>query len=154
MSIPILFRAPAVLQLGAESATRGALTANQGPDLTRYALVCAALLVGILGVAWLLRRVLGGAISRRAAARSLQILDVLPMGGKHRLAVVRCYDRTFLLGLGEKELSSIAELDGVIAPTTETPPSRADLAAFAGVLERVAPAAPRPAVMRKEGVLG
>jgi flagellar biosynthetic protein FliO len=154
MSIPILSGAPSALQLGAESAARGALGANQGPDLTKYALVCGALLVAVFGAAWLLRRFLGGAIARRAAARSLQVIDVLPLGGKHRLAVVRCYDRTFLLGLGEKELSAISELDGVIAPRTETPPSRADLTAFAGVLERAVPAAVRTAVLRKEGVLG
>ena len=52
--------------------------------------------------------------------RSLSVLDVLPLGGKRRLAVVRCYDRTFVLGLGDREISAIAELDPV-GPAEETP---------------------------------
>jgi hypothetical protein len=50
---------------------------------------------------------------------------------------VRCYDRTFLIGLGEKELASIAELDAVIAPAREPAPSRADLHSFSQVLDRL-----------------
>ena len=82
-----------------------------GPDLTRYLLVCGGLLGAILGVAFLFKRFLAGTVSRRAAKRSLRVVDVLPLGGKQKLVVVRCYDRSFLLGVGEKELSSIAELD-------------------------------------------
>jgi len=82
-----------------------------GPDLTRYLLVCGGLLLGILAVAYLFKRFLAGTMQRHAAKRSLRVLDVLPLGGKQKLVVVRCYDRSFLLGVGEKELSSIAELD-------------------------------------------
>ena len=39
------------------------------------------------------------------------MVDILPLGGKRQLAVVRCYDRTFALGLGEKDVSLVAELD-------------------------------------------
>ena len=84
---------------------------NTGPDLTRYALVCFALLLGILGVAYLFKRFLADSLRRKAAQRSLRVVDVLPLGGKQKLVVVRCYDRSFLLGLGEKEVNSIAELD-------------------------------------------
>jgi flagellar biosynthetic protein FliO len=82
-----------------------------GPDLTRYLLVCGGLLGAILGLAYLFKRFLAGTVQRRAAKRSLRVVDVLPLGGKQKLVVVRCYDRSFLLGVGEKELSSIAELD-------------------------------------------
>lgn len=154
-----------LFQSGVESATRAAagsalaaeLAPGQGPDLTRYALVCCGLLVAVVAVAALFKRLLGGAIQRRAAARSLQIIDVLPLGGKQRLAVVRCYDRTFLLGLGEKELTSISELDAVIAPAREAAATRADLQAFSGVLERAAAkitGATRRTGLSKEGVLG
>lgn len=86
-----------------------ARSANE-PDLTRYLLVCALLIV-VLGVlAYGARRFLVGAVRGRAATRSLQVIDVLPLGGKQRLCVVRCYDRTFALGLGEKEVSVVAEL--------------------------------------------
>lgn len=159
--MPIHLLASAVLQLAAavpEGAAPAVSAGTQGPDMTRYMLVCAGLLVAIVGVAALIRRTLGSALSKRAAARNLQVMDVLPLGGKQRLAVVRCYDRTFLLGLGEKELTSISELDAVIAPQREAAPSRADLKAFSSVLERLAPSAlksptPTPS-LRKEGILG
>ena len=157
MSITSTLAAPLALVELTQDAARGAVTPATGPDLTRYVLVCAGLLLAIVGVAWLMRRVLSGAMKRRAAARSLQIMDVLPLGGKQRLAVVRCYDRTFLLGLGEKELTAISELDAVIAPARAPEPSRADLHAFGGVLERATPAAAGRAVARsleREGVLG
>ncbi len=121
--------------------------------MTRYVLVCVGLLLAIVGVAAALKRLLGGALTRRAAARSLQVMDVLPLGGKQRLAVVRCYDRTFLLGLGEKELTAISELDAVIAPQATAAPTRADTHAFASVLERIAPKL-TPERLRKEGILG
>lgn len=87
-----------------------------GPDMTRYLLVCA-LLLGLIGLAaWLFKRFIGTAVRTRAAKRSLQIVDVLPLGGKQRMCVVRCYDRTFALGLGDKEVALIAELDAVVEP--------------------------------------
>jgi flagellar biogenesis protein FliO len=89
--------------------------ANTGPDLTRYFVVCGVLLGAITLLAWGFKKLIVGNLSARAAKRNLQILDVLPMGGKQKLAVVRCYDRTFLVGLGEKEISPISELDGVLA---------------------------------------
>ena len=83
----------------------------QGPDLTRYLVVCALAILFVLGAAALFRRFAAQHLRARAAKRSLQVLDVLPLGGKQKLVVVRCYDRSFLLGLGEKEVRSIAELD-------------------------------------------
>lgn len=87
-----------------------------GPDMTRYLMVCALLLALIGALAFLFKRFVAGAVRARAARRSLQILDVLPLGGKQRMCVVRCYDRTFALGLGDKEVALIAELDPVVAP--------------------------------------
>ena len=89
--------------------------ASTGPDLTRYFVVCGVLLGAITLLAWGFKKLIAGNLSARAAKRNLQILDVLPMGGKQKLAVVRCYDRAFLVGLGDKEISPISELDGVLA---------------------------------------
>lgn len=94
---------------------------SPGPDMTRYLLVCSGLLVGILAVAFLVKRFFAGTMRRHAAKRSLRVLDVLPLGGKQKLVVVRCYDRSFLLGVGEKELSSIAELDVEESATPDEP---------------------------------
>jgi flagellar biosynthetic protein FliO len=100
-----------------------------GPDMTRYVLVCFVLLGLIGGVAWLFKRFIAASVRARASKRSLQIVDLLPLGGKQRLCVVRCYDRTFALGLGDKEVALIAELDAQATPAKPEAP-------FAALLKR------------------
>ncbi len=82
-----------------------------GLDMTRYAMVCLGLVVGILLLGWGFKRVLSGNLRMRAGQRSMKVVDVLPLGAKRQLAVVRCYDRTFVLGLGEREVNLVTELD-------------------------------------------
>ena len=115
--------------------------ANPGPDLTRYFVVCGVLLGAITLLAWGFKKLIAGNLSARAAKRNLQILDVLPMGGKQKLAVVRCYDRTFLIGLGDKEISPISELDGVI-PEEKDAKVPAERESFERALDLVARAMP------------
>jgi len=109
-----------------------------GPDLTRYFVVCAGAIVGLLALAWLFRRTVARHVRARAARRSLQVLDVLPLSGKQKLVVVRCYDRSFLLGVGDKEVRSIAELELEAAPSEPehvlAPARRSPLGAFAAAL--------------------
>lgn len=119
-------------------------TSLAGPlDLGRYVQVCVALVVLILGVGWLLRRFVAGSIRQKAAQRSLQVVDVLPLGGRRQLTVVRCYDRVFALGVGEKEVSLLAELEvepgtapESVPPKINAVPSEADRQAFARELAR------------------
>lgn len=87
-----------------------------GPDLTRYLLVCGGLIALILLLAWGFRRLIGSSARRGVDRRGMRIVDMLPLGGKQRLAVVRCYDRTFVLGLGDKEVHVVGELDRETAP--------------------------------------
>lgn len=110
----------------------GASGANPGPDWARYWGVCALLLLATVGIAWAFRRAIGKAWKTRAAQRSLQVLDVLPLGGRRKLSVVRCYDRTFVLALGDKEISLVAELDPVIGERAAAaqPAADADFARF------------------------
>ena len=115
--------------------------ANPGPDLTRYFVVCGVLLGAITLLAWGFKKLIAGNLSARAAKRNLQILDVLPMGGKQKLAVVRCYDRTFLIGLGDKEISPISELDGVISEEKDAK-APAEGESFERALDLVARAMP------------
>ena len=115
--------------------------ANPGPDLTRYFVVCGVLLGAITLLAWGFKKLIAGNLSTRAAKRNLQILDVLPMGGKQKLAVVRCYDRTFLIGLGDKEISPISELDGVISEEKDAK-APAERESFERALDLVARAMP------------
>ena len=138
--------------LDSQAAVPASLGGSEGPDMTRYLLVCSVLLLGIALLAFGFRRVVGRNLAAKASKRSLQIMDVLPLGGRQRLAVVRCYDRTFLLGMGEREVSLVTELDAVIAPAAAKLPPEADRRAFADLLERagLAPGperapAPRPA---------
>ena len=112
------------------------LSAN-GPDLTRYLFVCGILLGAILALAWGFKKLVAGSVRARAASRSLQVVDLLPLGGKQRLAVVRCYDRTFALGLGEKEISLVAEIDPVhVAEKKPGEPGKADRHAFLQALSK------------------
>ncbi|MCC7011037.1 MAG: flagellar biosynthetic protein FliO [Planctomycetes bacterium] len=128
------------------------LGGTSGPDLTRYLAVCAGLIALVVVLGLVFRKLVGRALTARAAQRSMQVIDMLPLGGKQRLAVVRCYDRTFLLGLGDKEIASIAELDAVITPKKEGTPLRADLQSFSNVLSKLrAKPAAQPA--QKEGIL-
>ena len=126
------------------------LGGTAGPDLTRYFAVCGTLLavIGLLG--WGFRRLVAGNLRVRAEKRSLRVLDVLPLGGKRRLAVVRCYDRTFVLGLGDHEVTPITELDPVIgADEPNSPTSKADRTAFAQALQEVRKAMPGPRLVTK-----
>lgn len=134
-----------------------ALPGAAGPDMTRYALVCAGLVLLVAGLGVGFRKLAGKAMGARAAKRSLAVIDVLPLGGKQRLVVVRCYDRTFALGAGEKEVHLLAELDAVITPARDPLPEAADRRAFASTLASIAaspPPARAPARSSLEGVLG
>ena len=138
-----------------------------GFDLWNYLLVCGLVLGLLVGAAYVLRRFVAGSVRRRAAERSLRVVDMLPLHGRVKLVVVRCYDRSFLLGLGEKEVRSIAELDleensGLVRPALSRPETRE---AFGAALARAArgggvidppprPRAPAPAWKEGQGVLG
>jgi len=122
--------------LAFQTAAPGSLGGGEGPDMTRYLLVCSAILLGIGLLAYGFRRLVGRNLAAKASRRSLQIVDVLPLGGRQRLAVVRCYDRTFLLGMGEREVSLVTELDAVIAPAGAALPPESDRRAFADLLDR------------------
>ncbi|MCB9914223.1 MAG: flagellar biosynthetic protein FliO [Planctomycetes bacterium] len=139
--MPNLLPTPALAD-AADLATR--FGGSDGPDLTRYFTVCAILVVVTGLIAWGCRKLFVGTLKLRAAQRSLQTLDVLPLGGKQKLAVVRCYDRTFLVGLGS-EVTPIAELDPVTtADQPRVPATKAGDAAFAQALEAVRRAMPKP----------
>ena len=139
------------LALLAAGAPEDAVTAYAGPDLTRYLLVSGLLVGSIVGLGFLFKRVVGNTFKSRAAKRSLVVLDVLPLSGKQRLLVVRCFDRNFLLGAGDKELRLIAELDRDEALCVGGPPAAvaepsAQRPLFASLVERTAVAPARHAV--------
>ncbi len=154
----------------------GTLTdlSESGVDLTRYILVCTLTIVLVLVCAWLLRRFLAQNLRRRASQRSLAVMDVLPLGRKQKAVVLRCYDRSFLVGLGEREVTLLAELDPEAheelepSPPTVTPveapkvpvaaPKEIEQENFAEILASEAPlrqAEVKPGTrIPKEGILG
>jgi flagellar biosynthetic protein FliO len=106
LDVAILHTVPVLAQVaGSPSPVSG------GVDVTRYLLACLVVVVLMCVGAWLLMRLGRGATIGRAAKRSLKVVDVLPLGRKQKLCVVRAYDRTFVLGLGEREVTLVAELD-------------------------------------------
>lgn len=125
-------------------------------DPMRYLVACMGVL-GLLAVGlFALRKLVMGAQRTRAAGRSLAVLDQLHLGGSKRLTVVRCYDRQFVLGVGDKEIAVVAELDvdqavpplpergaGSAQPANAQPAEQAQLQAqpaareaFQGLLQR------------------
>lgn len=135
-----------------------------GSELTSYFAVCLGLIALVLVAAWGFKRLFARSIAARAARRSLQVIDVLPLGGRQRLAVVRCYERTFVVGLGDKEMCLVSELEAAtteeLAPAAEPLPSPADQNAFLRLLRAAAPKPPRdrrgapPSALSPEGLLG
>ena len=124
-----------------------------GPDLTRYLLICAGMVSAVALLGFVLQRAVSGTLAGRAAKRSLRVVDVLPLGGKKRLAVVRVYDRTFVLGLGDKSVNLVSELDGASAgealaeATSAAKAPRSGAAwkrAFEEIRSRVAEGKPKP----------
>ena len=129
-----MFLASEVARPLAESA---ALELARGPDLSRYLLVCCGLLALVVALSWGFRRLVAQKLASRAARRSLAVIDVLPLGGRRQLSVVRCYDRTLVLGLGEKDVRLIVELDPVIGEKPVPTQSReAEADDFSRLLER------------------
>ncbi len=139
-----------------------------GPDMMQYLGVCVGLILLIVAGGWAFKRLFSRTLSARAARRSLQVIDMLPLGGRQKLAVVRCYERTFVIGLGDKELCLVAELDGQATPelaatSVEPLASEADQSAFQRLLRSAVPRAPRKVAppgraakqaLSPEGVLG
>ncbi len=123
-----------------EAPDLSALAGASGPDLTRYLLVCGLLVLLIAALGYGMRRLSRSGFSLRPRTRALEALDVLPLGGRHRLAVVRCYDQSFLIGLGDKEMQLLATL-----------PADATQSAEAPELSTLTPAPPRAAKPRRAG---
>jgi flagellar biogenesis protein FliO len=80
-------------------------------DPVKYLVACMGVLGLLAAGLFALRKLVVGAQRTRAAGRSLAVLDQLHLGGSKRLTVVRCYDRQFVLGVGDKEIAVVAELD-------------------------------------------
>ncbi|MBJ02660.1 MAG: hypothetical protein CMK00_07310 [Planctomycetes bacterium] len=144
----------------AQDPSVGAYGGTQGPDLTRYFLVCGFLILATLAIAWGFRRLFAGSMRTRARQRHLTILDVLPLGKGRQVSVVRCFDRTFALGLAEKSVSLIAELDAVVGQEQVCGQEGAvDLMDFNRLLESSGPRQPRrqpattPEQLKGEGVV-
>ena len=120
------------------------LAGAEGPDLTRYLVVCGVLVLLIAALAYGFKRLTGSSLRGRFKTRALSTVDVLALGRRQKVALVRCYDKTYLIGCGEKELCLIATLDEDSNHSAEAPELTA--------LQAVKPPARAPAA-RKENFL-
>jgi flagellar biogenesis protein FliO len=59
---------------------------------------------------WLVRKSKGLPLRKRGRGKSLEVVDLLNLGHKKSLAVVRVYDRVFVIGIGDGPLSLVTEL--------------------------------------------
>jgi len=120
--------------------------AREGPDWGRYVVACAGLLLALGALAWGLRTLVARSGRIGSGRRSLHVIDVLPLGGRQRVCVVRCYDRTFALGVGDKEVGLIAEIDAAVSMPKES--ESAPGAGFGSVLALLSRRARLPAETR------
>jgi len=95
-----------------------------------FALVARALgslagVVALIAALALLLRRLRVPGPTRASTRRLHSVERLDLGGRRELRVVRAGDRTLVLGVTEKGIDLLTELDGPPAGTTETSPDAA-----------------------------
>jgi flagellar biogenesis protein FliO len=108
---PILALSCALYESAPKLRAAGPELGAASPDIGAMTAVIVIFLVCLLATGYGVRRLLGSAWRARAAKRSLSVIDVLPLGGRRQLVVVRCYDRTLALGLGDRDVSLLAELD-------------------------------------------
>lgn len=73
-------------------------------------LVAIVILVGILYLAYIASRFLGGATTRQNTSKHMKLLDIMAMGQDKAIAAVKVGDRQFLLGITQGGISNLAEL--------------------------------------------
>lgn len=102
------------VQAVAKAATAAPAADGLQSSLTQAG-IAVALLIGVIGLCgYGFKKLMQRTLVSRAERRSLTLVDVLPLGGKQKICVLRCYDRTFLVGVGEGDVSTLAELDSEI----------------------------------------
>ena len=92
------------LHLGGAPAVHAA-AAGGGSSLVRTLVALLIVAAVIYGVAWVLRRVKGGAV--RAKGAGLQQLSTLPLGSGRSLTLVRAGGEVVLLGVAEHGVTAI-----------------------------------------------
>jgi len=84
--------------------------------------IALLVLVGLgAGVVAMVRTSRSSASRRRGRARSVEVLDVLALGGKRSIAVARVYDRVLVLGIGDGPVSLLTEVRDDDGAEAETP---------------------------------
>ena len=87
--------------------------------LLRFAFALGVVLLLIAAVAWIARRFMGGAALPLGKKRRLALVEVLPLDGKSRLAIVRRDEVEHLIVLGPTAATIVES--GFRAPAGEAP---------------------------------
>ncbi len=87
-------------------------------------LLSIVILIGILYLAYLASKFLGGATARQSSAKHIRLLDSMAVGQDKAIAAVRIGERQFLLGITQGGISNLAELneEDVQAMMVDSPP--------------------------------
>lgn len=87
-------------------------------------LLSIVILIGILYLAYLASKFLGGATARQSSAKHIRLLDSMAVGQDKAIAAVRIGERQFLLGITQGGISNLAELneEDVQAMMADSPP--------------------------------
>ncbi|MEO0421398.1 MAG: flagellar biosynthetic protein FliO [Pseudomonadota bacterium] len=128
---------PLFANTGAESSTP--VPALAGDDLltpgssAQLLASLALVLLVIVALGWLSRRL--HRLQPRRGGRALQVLDVLPVGARERVALVQVGSTQLVLGLAPGRVQTLHVLDPAVAASDDATPASA---------EPVAPAAASP----------
>ena len=106
------------------TAAESVLPAGSALDVGNFASVLVSL-VGVLAlillVGWLMQRMQR---VRRGGSAALEVVDVLPVGPKEKLVLVRAGEKQLLLGMAPGRITPLGELETAAAATTPKPEFR------------------------------
>jgi len=93
----------------ADEAAHGTARRLEAVDLVQWSLSLVAVVVAIVGLAWLLRRI--GRFSAVHGGR-FRVLAALPVGPRERVVLVQAGDKQLILGVAPGQVRALCVLEG------------------------------------------
>lgn len=97
------------------------------------------LVVLILYLSYVAAKFIGKSSIRGGRSRYMRMIDQMPVGQGRAVSVVQAGDRYFLIGISEKQISMLAELEeeGLVPLEMEEPVSQAGIPDFKEIMRRL-----------------
>ena len=129
----VVHTAPGVLATAVPSdtttATETGLGATALPAIGRMAAALVVVIIAIYAVVYLLKRVLHGRMRHAGHGHLLEVVETCHLAPKQSMALVRVADKAVLVGVSEKGMTVLTELDAdqtaVALSESVSPPAKA-----------------------------